>query len=69
MLVSLSSSSKQATIYRWPLRQSEEEKREEEELLASQKVISPAQESRVNAVTHNLVQWGRDLVSEGGVRR
>lgn len=52
----------QSTIYRWPLRQTEEEKKEEQRAIAAQKVISPAQEARVDAVTHNLVQWGRELV-------
>ena len=56
--------STQETIYRWPLKQTEEEMREEERALADQKVISPAQEARVSEVTHNLVQWGRDLVSQ-----
>ena len=50
-------------IYRWPLRQTEKEVKEEQRTFADQKVISPAQEARVNDVTHNLVQWGRDLVS------
>ena len=31
--------------------------------LAAQKVISPSQEARVDAVTHDLVHWGRELVS------
>lgn len=52
----------QATVYRWPLKQTEEEIREEQRAIAAQKVISPAQEARVDAVTHNLVQWGRELV-------
>ena len=37
--------------------------KEEQRTFADQKVISPTQEARVNDVTHNLVQWGRDLVS------
>lgn len=49
-------------VYQWPLKQSEEEKKKEQSLLASQQVVSPTQESRVNQVTHDLVQWVRDLV-------
>ena len=52
----------QAMVYQWPLKQSEEEKKKEQSLLASQQVVSPTQESRVNQVTHDLVQWVRDLV-------
>jgi hypothetical protein len=48
-------------IYRWPLRQTEEETKEEQRTLAAQKVISPGQEARVSQVTHNLVQWGGEL--------
>lgn len=48
-------------IYRWPLVKTVEEINNEQSVLASQKVISPAQESRVNDVTHQLVQWAKEL--------
>ena len=50
-------------IYRWPLRQTDEEVKEEQKAVAAKKVISPAQEARVSHITQNLVQWGRELVS------
>lgn len=50
-------------IYRWPLKQTEEDIKEERRKMAAQNVISPAQEARVNQVTRNLVQWGKELVS------
>ena len=56
---------RQTAIYHWPLRQTEAEKREEQRAIANQKVISPSQEAKVHAVTRNLVQWGRELVSGG----
>lgn len=62
MFFSSSSPHAQAMVYRWPLKQSEEEKKKEQSLLASQQVVSPTQESRVNQVTHDLVQWAKDLV-------
>jgi hypothetical protein len=48
-------------IYRWPLRQTDEEVKEEQKAVAAKKVISPAQEARVSHITQNLVQWGREL--------
>ena len=56
-------------VYHWPLRQTEEEVKEEKRALAVQRVISPGQEARVSHVTHSLVQWGRDLVSQQGRER
>ncbi len=52
-----------AMIYQWPLTQSDEEQQAQKVLLASQKVISPDQQSRVDKVTRDLVQWATDLVS------
>ena len=49
-------------IYQWPLKKSAEEEIEEQLQLARQRAISPTQEAHVNHVTHDLVQWMRDLV-------
>lgn len=49
-------------VYQWPLIQTAEEQQAEKSVLASQKVISPDQESRVHKVTCDLVQWAKDLV-------
>ena len=53
----------QTTVYRFPLKQTSAEKEREETMLASHQVISATQQSRVNQVTHDLVQWVQDLVS------
>ena len=59
----------EVSVYRWPLKRTEEEVKAEEVALAEQKIISPAQEARVDEVTHNLVQWGRELVSYNNKKR
>lgn len=50
-------------IYKFPLLKTAAEMEREKDLLASQQVISVKQQSRVNKVTHDLVQWGAQLVS------
>lgn len=60
--VLLSSSPAQDSIYRWPLLKSEEEKAEEELELARKRAVSPTQEAQVNSVTHELIEWSKNLV-------
>ena len=50
-------------LYKFPLKQTKEEKEREKLMADSQKVISASQQSRVDQVTHDLVQWMVDLVS------
>jgi len=50
-------------IYKFPLKKTAKEKEEEENQLLSEQVISATQQSRVNEVTRDLVQWGEQLVS------
>lgn len=50
-------------MYKFPLMKTVEEKEREKDLLVSQQVISAKQQSRVNEVTRDLVQWGAELAS------
>jgi hypothetical protein len=43
----------------------EAEKEQEMNLIASQQVVSAKQQSKVKQVTHDLVQWAEELVSDG----
>lgn len=52
-----------ASIYRFPLIQTEAEKEQEMNLIASKQVISVKQQSRVKLITRDLVQWAEQLVS------
>lgn len=56
------SSLAQDKIYRWPLLKSKEEKAEEELELARKRAVSPTQEAQVNSVTHELIEWSKNLV-------
>lgn len=49
-------------IYQWPLLKSTEEKAEEELEIARQRAVSPTQEAQVNEVTHELIEWSKNLV-------
>ena len=49
-------------LYSFPLKKTQEEREREKMEVASQQVISASQQSRVDQVTHDLVQWMRDLV-------
>ena len=53
----------QGLIYKFPLKKTAKEREEEEHQLLSEQVISATQQSRVNEVTRDLVQWGEQLVS------
>lgn len=57
------SSRQQAAVYRFPLKKTKEEREREKSIIDSQRVISASQQSKVDQVTHNLVQWVQDLVS------
>jgi hypothetical protein len=50
-----------SSIYCWPLKKSAEEIEEERLKLARQRAVSPTQEAQVNHVTHDLIQWTRNL--------
>ncbi|XP_019860035.1 PREDICTED: protein FAM47E-like [Amphimedon queenslandica] len=54
----------QDKIYRWPLLKSKEEKAEEELELARKRAVSPTQEAQVNSVTHELIEWSKNLGDE-----
>lgn len=53
-----------ANMYKFPLIKTEAEKEKEMNLIASQQVVSAKQQSRVKQVTHDLVQWAEELVSD-----
>ena len=57
------SSRRQLAVYKFPLKKTREEREREKSIIDSQRVISASQQSKVDQVTHNLVQWVRDLVS------
>ena len=52
-----------SSIYKFPLIQTEAEKEREINLIASKQVISAKQQSKVQQVTRDLVQWAEQLVS------
>ena len=49
-------------LYSFPLKKTQEEREREKMMVDSQHVISASQQSRVDQVTQDLVQWMRDLV-------
>lgn len=49
-------------IYKFPLKKTAKEQEEEENQMLSEQIISATQQSRVNEVTRDLVQWGEQLV-------
>ena len=51
-------------IYKFPLMKTDEEREMELDLIASRQDISAKQQSRVKQVTHDLVEWGKQLVSD-----
>ncbi|XP_064404291.1 protein FAM47E-like [Halichondria panicea] len=53
--------SQASNLYRFPLKKTQEEHEREKMMVANQQVISASQQSRVDQVTHDLVQWMRDL--------
>ena len=66
MLIVYSSFSQpqQSKLYKFPLKKTNEEKEMERMVVASQQVISATQQSRVDQVTYDLVQWMEDMVRD-----
>lgn len=60
-VLSQESSRRQLAVYKFPLKKTREEREREKSIIDSQRVISASQQSKVDQVTHNLVQWVRDL--------